>query len=100
MIERAEFVDRFAEVLAERLGRVADELRDSGLSASDFSGDCRVRWHDGSEAMFRGAFAVVDPGRKRIGVFTEHCGYFDFDQVSILSVDESSTNRVYDSDFA
>lgn len=50
------------------------------LSAGDF--DCqqsvRVRFDDGSFALFHYAFAIFDATSQRRMVFTEHCGYHVF----------------------
>jgi hypothetical protein len=50
------------------------------LSAGDFRGDQSVhlQFADGSFAMFRCAFAVLDEAGERCMVFTEHCGYHVF----------------------
>ena len=97
--ERAEIVDRFANVLADRFGRSAEEVRDRGLGASNFSltQSCRVQWRDGSNANFEHAFAVQDPERKRIGIFAEHCGYFDMAELGITIVSEidGQTTAIY-----
>ena len=71
-------IDDWAEVLATHLGRPADEIRGRGLSASDFvHGDVtHIDFQDGSTARFAYSFFVVDIERGRVGVFTEHCGYW------------------------
>ena len=50
------------------------------LSAGDFRGDQSVHLHfdDGSFAVFRYAFAVLDEAGEQCMVFTEHCGYHVF----------------------
>ena len=74
-----EIRDLFAEPLAARLGRTADEIRD-GLGARDFPGneDVEVTFVDGSTMSFRYAFVVFDAAQGIAGVFTEHCGYYCF----------------------
>lgn len=73
-----EIVEEWAEVLSERLGREAAQIRANGLSAGDFSGDeeVEIEFIDGSRACFKYAFFVVDAARKHVAVFTEHCGYW------------------------
>ena len=90
MNERAIIVDRFAEALSARLGRSANGLREDGLRADDFGrGACQIQWEDGSEATFRYAFVVHDTETGRVGVFTEHYGYFDLNRLGIETVIES-----------
>ena len=50
------------------------------LSAGDFSPEqsVHVRFDDGSYALFRYAFALLDAAGERCMVFTEHCGYHVF----------------------
>jgi hypothetical protein len=38
----------------------------------------RLRFEDGSFAYFEHAFFIEDPARRRVAVFTEHCGYHLF----------------------
>lgn len=93
MQEREVVVDRFADVLSERLGRSAEDLRERGLATADFrSCHCEVEWEDGSHAKFEHAIAVHDPTRHRVGIFTEHCGYLDLDQLGIERVSETETH--------
>lgn len=48
------------------------------FGASDFRGTVRLRFVDGSYALFEHAFHALDEARKELAVFTEHCGYFVF----------------------
>jgi hypothetical protein len=50
------------------------------LSARDFRGDQadHLRFDDGSFALFRYAFALLDEAGGRCVVSTEHCGYHVF----------------------
>ncbi len=70
----------FADALATRLGRSAEEIRDVGLAAGDFRVDESVALTlpDGSSMSFRYAFVVVDSEQRIAGVFSEHCGYYCF----------------------
>lgn len=70
----ADVVGLFAERLAAKLGRTARDLRKQGLEAADFrvNEDVRMILCGGSTLSFRHAFAVVDPERHIVGVFTEH----------------------------
>jgi len=50
------------------------------LSADDFPAGQSVviRFPDGSQVLFRYAFAVPDEAGREVAVFTEHCGYHVF----------------------
>jgi hypothetical protein len=60
-------------------GKSRGEDRDQ-LSALDFSTrqSVHLRFDDGSFALFRYAFAVLDEACEQCMVFTEHCGYHVF----------------------
>jgi len=70
----------FADDLSHKLRRSADEIRNNGLTAYDFSAGQRVeiRFEDGSSACFKHAFFISCPEKRLIAVFTEHCGYYLF----------------------
>lgn len=70
----------FAELLAKRLGRSAQEIREDGLGAGDFSTreEVELTLPDGSVLRLRYAFAVVDEAVGAVAVFSEHCGYYVF----------------------
>lgn len=73
-------MEDWAEVLSPALGRPEAEIRGRGLGAYDFASDLpavEIIFPDGSTAKFLYAFFVVDQKRGRVGVFTEHCGYWD-----------------------
>lgn len=71
--------DEWKPRLRAYLRAVCGEDRDR-LSAYDFRGDQSVHltFDDGSFALFRCAFAVLDEACERCMVFTEHCGYHVF----------------------
>jgi hypothetical protein len=50
------------------------------LSASDFTSQQSIiiRFPDGSQVLFRHAFAIRDEAAQEVAVFTEHCGYHVF----------------------
>ena len=66
---------RLAAYLRERHGEDRDRL-----SAYDFSDQQSViiRFPDGSQVLFRHAFAIPDKVAREVAVFTEHCGYHVF----------------------
>jgi hypothetical protein len=71
--------DEWKPRLRAHLRATCGEDRDR-LSARDFRGDqlVRLNFDDGSFALFRHAFAVLDEAGERCMVFTEHCGYHVF----------------------
>lgn len=66
---------RLRAYLRERYGEDREQL-----SASDFSNreSVIIRFPDGSQALFRYAFAIPDEASREVAVFTEHCGYHVF----------------------
>ena len=70
-----EWKPRLRAYLRETCGEDRDRL-----SAHDFRGDQTVhlQFADGSFALFKYAFAVLDEAGERCLVLTEHCGYHVF----------------------
>jgi hypothetical protein len=66
--------------LSEKFGRSEQTILERGLHAGDFSTRqaIEINFHDGSCAMFLNAFVVWNQSGRRLAVFTEHCGYFEF----------------------
>lgn len=85
-----EVVNVWAEHLATRLGRSADEIRNRGLSAYDFSAEnyVKLNFGDGSVAEFKHAFACINREDSVVAVFAEHCGYLEFWLVPEMEVIE------------
>lgn len=73
-----EWVSRYADAIALKLGREAESIRESGLQANDFRETLHFEFDDGSHATFRYAFFIHDAQANALAVFTEHCGYFLF----------------------
>lgn len=48
------------------------------LGASDFRGSVIINFPDGSFALFKYAFHLLDREHNEVAVFTEHCGYHIF----------------------
>jgi hypothetical protein len=72
-------LDRYADPLAAYLGRTADQIRQDGLRAEDFADQSlEITFTDGSSAQFLSAFLVMAPGDEAVGIFTDACGYFEF----------------------
>ncbi|QEH38493.1 hypothetical protein OJF2_70960 [Aquisphaera giovannonii] len=71
--------DEWKPRLRAHLRATRGEDRDR-LSAQDFRGEQSVHltFADGSFALFRYAFAILDEAGERCIVFTEHCGYHVF----------------------
>ena len=72
-----QILQEWADDVAAKVGRSAEEVREKGLGASDFplDHDLRVELMDGSYVQFRYAFAVESQKWRAIARFTEHCGY-------------------------
>ncbi|HWE47836.1 MAG TPA: hypothetical protein VG407_17590 [Caulobacteraceae bacterium] len=74
---------RFADPLAAYLHRTADQIRQAGLTDDDFSEGLEISFADGSHAQFNAAFLVVSADGAGVAVFTQACGYFEFDASQI-----------------
>jgi hypothetical protein len=72
-------LDEWKPRLRAYLRATFGEERDR-LSAQDFRANQSVhlQFDDGSFALFRYAFAILEESGKRCMVFTEHCGYHMF----------------------
>jgi hypothetical protein len=70
-----EWKRRLRGYLRQRYGEDRDNL-----SASDFSSrqSVIIRFPDGSQVIFRYAFAIRDDNSQEVAVFSEHCGYHVF----------------------
>jgi len=75
-MKRSDWIDAYAHLLADQVGRTEQDLRARGLRAQDFRETLTLRFQDHSHATFHGALIVHDPHARRVVVFTEHCGYF------------------------
>ena len=70
-------IEEWADELASRLGRPADEIRRDGLFVEDFPHQTlEIEFVDGSTAELKFAFFLESQAKKAVAVFTEHCGYF------------------------
>ena len=58
--------------------RECSEGKRDRLGIEDFNGCVKIRFLDGSHALFEYAFYAVDEKRQELAVFTEHCGYHIF----------------------
>jgi hypothetical protein len=74
---------RFADPLAAYLNRTADQIRQDGLKDEDFGEGLEISFTDGSHALFNGAFLVATDDGESVGVFTQACGYFEFNASQI-----------------
>jgi len=82
--KRKELIERWMPQLTVKVGRTDEELRGQGLLFTDFPSEgVRIDFADGSFVQFQNAFALErkddgDMGRAVV-VFTEHCGYHEFE---------------------
>ena len=74
---------RFADPLAALLNRTADAIRQDGLRDEDFEDGLEISFADGSHALFNSAFLVTSPDGRSVAVFTQACGYFEFDAAQL-----------------
>ena len=71
---------KWADQLSKKTGRPAAEIINEGFLHTAFSPSERVEieFEDGSHALFNYAFALYNPEKRKVAVFTEHCGHFEF----------------------
>jgi hypothetical protein len=96
----------WAPDLSAKLGRPVDIILSKGLSARDFSSADSVEIRDpgGMTTRVELAFAIVRAEQDVAAVFSEHCGYMEFDLLTGTVVAEireeiyvhESTKRVGD----
>lgn len=81
----------WANELSERLGRsiLEDSKPDWRDIVAHCTGTVHIRYDDGSRMKFRHAFALVSQPRKKVAVFTEHCGFFEFALLVDMTVREA-----------
>lgn len=77
-------IARYAEQISEKLHRPLEEIVAEGLFCGDFSTQVEVKFSDGSHALFRYAFFVVDQKSKTCAIFSEHCGYIELPSVGVM----------------
>lgn len=80
----------WAPELSLKLGRPVDVILSRGLSAYDFNAAASVEIRDsaGMTTRVELAFAVIRPGQNLVAVFSEHCGYMEFDLLPDMVVAE------------
>lgn len=92
--QRLAVIKPFVKELTQKLGRSKKELLTTGLLATDFTGNVRLVYEDGSHHHYQNAFLVKS--KTHVGVFTEHCGYFMYPLDAFDDyVDDAPYNPVY-----
>jgi hypothetical protein len=75
-----EMIVDWAPELSAKLGRPMDAILDKGLSALDFgASSVEIRDPGGMTTRIELAFALIRPEQNLAAVFSEHCGYLEFD---------------------
>lgn len=71
----------WAPELSAKLGRPVDLILARGLSAMDFDASSSIEIRDpgGMTTRIKFAFALIRPEQSIVAVFSEHCGYLEFD---------------------
>ncbi len=97
-LERSVVLNRWLPQLAQKTGRPAATLKAEGLHSGDFpQGGVRIDFEDGSVVQFRWSFFVIDPARNgKVAVFTEHCGYHEFNLTSgdkVIQVEPQASSQ-------
>lgn len=78
---RREMIIDWAPELSAKLGRPVDLIVSKGLGALDFgaSSSVEIRYRGGMTTRIELAFALIRPKQNKVAVFSEHCGYLEFD---------------------
>lgn len=63
----------FVKELSNLFKRTQEDILGNGLLATDFKGNVRLVYEDGSYVHYQNAFLIKN--FEQVGVFTEHCGY-------------------------
>jgi hypothetical protein len=76
-----EMIVDWAPELSAKLGRPVDVILERGLGALDFGASSSVEIRDpgGMTTRIDHAFALIRPKQNLAAVFSEHCGYLEFD---------------------
>lgn len=76
--------------LSLKLGRPVEVIPSRGLTGYDFSPAVSVEIRDpaGMRTRVEFAFALIRPGQNLAAVFSEHCGYMEFDLLPGMAVAE------------
>ncbi|RFD35300.1 hypothetical protein, partial [Vibrio parahaemolyticus] len=87
-------VVEWADLLSPKLNRSAYEISESGLMCYDFSPDhVEVVFEDESYCRFNHAFALENPDKGQVAIFTEHCGYHVFSNVGVTVIEYSGATK-------
>ncbi|EKB1992576.1 hypothetical protein HJ183_23335 [Vibrio parahaemolyticus] len=85
---RKKLVVEWAGLLSSKLNCSADEISESGLMCYDFSPDnVEVIFEDESYCKFNHAFALDNPDKGQVAIFTEHCGYHVFSNIGVTVIE-------------
>ncbi|MDR2128338.1 MAG: hypothetical protein LBP52_04655 [Burkholderiaceae bacterium] len=85
-----DIINDWAPELSAKLGRPVHEITSRGIGATDFSPFCFVEIREpcGKVTRFSLAFALIRPEQSVAAVFSEHCGYVEFDLLEDTAVVE------------
>ncbi|EHH1111314.1 hypothetical protein [Vibrio parahaemolyticus] len=95
-------VVEWADLLSAKLSRSADEISEFGLMCYDFSPDhVEAIFEDESYCKFNHAFALENPDKGQVAIFTEHCGYHVLSNVGVTVIEYfgSTKNVIVQSDW-
>lgn len=75
-----EVLHDWSEEVAVKVGRSADDIRERGIGATDFSpmNSVEIRYPSGLVVQVPFAFAVLRREQGLAAVFSEHAGYMEF----------------------
>ena len=87
-MKKSKLRKKWADQLSKRTGRSTSKIIKEGLLCTDFSPyeSVAIEFEDQSTALFKYAFALYDSEKRKVAVFTEHCGYFEFFSLSVTVI--------------
>ncbi|MBP6748642.1 MAG: hypothetical protein KA144_03300 [Xanthomonadaceae bacterium] len=89
-----EVLSEWAEEVAAKVGRSADDIRTRGIGATDFSPlkSIEIRYPGGMVVQIPFAFVVFRREQSVAAVFSEHAGYMEFvlpEETTVIEITQS-----------
>lgn len=80
------FVKKWVKQLSKKLQKPEEDLLLEGLRVEDFKDNVYIEYEDGSSSHYKYAFYIEND--TEYAVFTEHCGYHEFNKDWLNNIEE------------
>lgn len=90
--KRQKFIQKWNKELIQKLSKNHQEFKIFELKSDNFKKNVAIEFEDGSIANYRYAFFVEN--KDEYAIFTEHCGYYEFQKNEIKEIQEHDTWKV------